>query len=1019
MNKSNFSILILVIFLSQIIHGQRIAISGNVKFSTDNSNVVGANIRVMGLNIGTVTDLNGNFKLDVPVDSTILISFIGYIPQQIKIIKTQRNYNILLYEDTKTLNEVVAIGYATQNKKEVTGAVAQLTSEALNRASSVDIGSAIQGQIAGVNVQATSGRPGDGSNIQIRGINTILGQNAPLFVVDGIPYDFDPMIPTSEIATIDVLKDAASSAVYGTRGAGGVILITTKTGSAGVMKVKLDSYYGTQRINSDLPRMTFEEMLYEMFIVGQNVNNSKMNGTYTPLELDKTYFLNRTDLTSVIQNEHAPIHNHSVSVSGGRDGLSYNVMANYFNQAGMILNSGVERFNARVNTTYRVGKWSINTSLGFKQEVQDYEAWGLLLEAYRYKPYMHYISPETQSVYSSDIETLGIVAAKIKQTDERKGDQFSGNIQLSYLLNKNLSLQVRAGTYVTNNLRKRVDPVFKIYDYQGNLIPQNPRSSVYNLSSRGTGLTLESALNYNKRIGFHQFKGLLLYSMEQYTFTSFWARKYDLLSNDVTVLNGATLDPSVGSGTNWEQDKVNALIGMLGRVQYDYKGRYLVSLSARRDGSSRFSEKYRWNIFPSVSVGWNIADEQFWQNLSTVVNGFKLRASYGTTGNQNFLDYSNSAAIALNKDYAMGPESGDKLLLGATQLTFANSNVKWETTIQTNIGFDLAFLSNKLTFTADLYDSNKKDMLFPILLPPTTGAGQNATVVLNVGDMTNRGVELTLNYRKRGIVSYNIGTTFSKNVNLVTKMSGSNKTIYMSAGTVVDGISNVDRVTVVKEGYEAGALFLMPTNGIVRSSPQLAEYQKLVPTAKLGDLMYIDTTGDGILDDNDRVYAGSGAPLFTMGLNSTIEYKNFDLSMQWYWSYGNKVINGNKIYAYMHSTHKDLVYQWSPQNVDSPIPANRGRDHGNYRGYSDFWIQDGSYVRLKNISLGYSIPTNFCSKLGITKLKVYLSSINPLTITKYDGFDPEVGNDGLSTRGLDKGSYPISSQYKAGILLEF
>ena len=280
-------------------------------------------------------------------------------------------------------------------------------------------------------------------------------------------------------------------------------------------------------------------------------------------------------------------------------------------------------------------------------------------------------------------------------------------------------------------------------------------------------------------------------------------------------------------------------------------------------------------------------------------------------------------------------------------------------------------------------------------------------------------MELALNYRQKGTISWNLGATYSKNINMVTKMTGSNKTVYFADGTVADGVSNIDRVTVIKEGYEAGAFFVMPTNGIVRNSTQLADYKKLVPTAKLGDLIYVDSDENGKLDDNDRVYAGSGAPKFTLGFNASVEYANFDLSMQWYGSFGNNIINGSKITAYMFDTAKDLLYQWSPQNTDSPIPANRGTNHANYRGYSDYWVQDGSFVRLKNIALGYTIPGDITSKIKISKLRIYISSINPLTITKYDGFDPEVGNNGLSSRGIDKGSYPISSQYKAGLLLEF
>ncbi|WP_297086563.1 TonB-dependent receptor [uncultured Draconibacterium sp.] len=1006
-----------------IAQAQNVTVTGTVT-GDDGEPIPGANIVLKGTTIGTISGASGDYSIEAPANGTLTYSFIGYEAQEIAI-NGKSKIDVEMQLSSIGIEEVVAIGYGTVRKKEVTGAVAQVSSDVLQQSATSDLGTALQGQIAGVSVQASSGSPGASSNIQIRGLSSVTGTNAPLFVVDGIPYDGDPKLSNSEIETIDVLKDAASAAIYGTRGSGGVILITTKQGKAGTMKVGVDSYYGIQDITSGTPILNFEETFFARFIWANNINGTHYDNTWSALESNRYQFTNSTDLEEVLVVDNAAIQNHSINISGGKAGLTYNVVANYFSQDGSIINSGYERFNVRANTNYVKDKWTFKTSLGFYVEEKESEPWQLLLEAYKYKPYQTAVDPDAEIIQdggnagSNEAVGMSNLMAKLKQTDVRDGDQFNGSLQAEYQLHKNVKVTSRVGASYNNNTRVRINPLFKAYDNEGDLIPMQVRSGVYNYSDRSHKFTWENTINFDKKFGAHRVRALGVFSTESYSFTSFFAQKFDLLSNDITVLNGATLDPNAGSGTGWGQDKTNSLVGILGRLQYDYKGRYLLSVSARRDGSSRFSEKYRWGTFPSVSAGWNVSDEAWWSGLRNTVNGFKIRASYGTTGNQNFLDYSNASGITLEKDYVFGPEEADRLVLGATQTAFSNKNVKWETTIQRNIGFDMAFFNNKLTFTGDFYNTDKEDMLFPLLVPPSTGAGQNATVILNVGNMNNKGYEFAANYRHNGKVSWYAGLTYSKNVNEITKMSGSNKIAYMQSGTVVDGVPNSDRVTVITEGYEAGAFFVMETDGLIRSEADLLKYQELVPTAKLGDLRYVDQNKDGLLTDDDRIYAGSGAPEFEMGLNLGADYKGVDLSMQWYGSFGNEIINGTEIYTYMHGTHKDMLYQWTTQNVNSDIPANRGRDHWNYRGYTDYWIEDGSFIRLRNVTLGYTLPKNLVKKAGLDKLRIYVAAQNPITITDYKGFDPEVGNDGLSSRGIDKGNYPISRQWRAGVQFDF
>ncbi|WP_249986916.1 TonB-dependent receptor [Polaribacter sp. Z014] len=995
----------------------------------------GVSVLVKGTTNGTVTDFDGNFKIRATPNSVLLFSYLGFAIKEIKV-GTKTTINVILKSDVDSLDEIVVVGYGTQKKKEVTGAVAQISSEEIGKMASQDLGATLQGQIAGVNVTASSGAPGSDSNILIRGLSSVTGNSSPLYVVDGIPYSSDPKLSMSEIESIDILKDAASSAIYGTRGSGGVILITTKKGKIGQMKISVDGYRGIQNITSGTNLVNVEEDLYVTFLSKNTLNGTTYGNSWTPIEYNPQQLTNNSDLRDIVENDNATIENYSLSISGGKKGLSYNVVGNLFSQDGMIINSGYDRFNLRANTQFNKGNWKVNTGLGFRIENQEYAAYNLILDAYKFHPYQDKIDPNQETIETSgpgnSVEALNRsnLAQKFQQTDVRDGNQFNGNINAEYKINDYLKFTSRAGIEYGNDKRVRINPLFKAYDGDGNVIPTSTRSGTYNYSSSATKKTWDNSLDFNKKFGDHQIKALLLYSSEKYTFTSFYAQKFDLLSNDITVLNGATLDPAAGSGTGWGQDKTTSLIGMLGRLQYNYKGKYLFSASVRRDGSSRFSEENRWGIFPSASAGWNVSDENFFSPIKDVVNSLKLRGSYGTTGNQGFLDYSNAATITLSQDYVFGAEENDNLALGATQTAFANKNIKWETSKQTNIGFDFGFLKNRLKFSGDFYKTKKEDMLFPLLLPPTTGAGLNKTVILNVGDMENTGLEFALNYRHKGDLTWSAGINYSHNENIVTKMSGANKIAYLEGSKVVNSNSE-DLVSVLAEGYTAGSFFLIPTDGIIKTEEELNEYKNLFPGANLGDLKYIDaltvdTDGDGILDagdgvitNDDRVNYGSGTPSFEMGLNFSLEYKNFDFYMQWYTSQGAEILNGNKAFTYKYATNKDLVYQWTPQNTSSNIPTNRGRDHYNYRGYTDYWLEDGSFIRLRNVNLGYTITNSFLKKAKINKLRIYITAQNPLTFTKYTGFDPEVGNNGLSTKGIDKGNYPVSSQYKMGIQLDF
>ena len=1002
-------------------------ITGTVVSADDNQPIIGAAVIVVGTQRGTSTDIDGNFKLNVPKQGNIEVSYIGFRTEGITLQSDKTNYKISLVSESESIDEVVVVGYGTMRKKETTGAVARISGDEISKMATSDLATALQGQIAGVNVQSAGGAPGSQANITIRGINSISGGNSPLFVVDGVPYEGDPGISDNEIASIDVLKDAASAAIYGTRGAGGVILITTKEGKKGEMKISFDGYYGAQVITSTIDLMEASERNYVDLLEKMRENSSltTFDEAWMSIKSYQSSSFNNSNLMDVVQKYNAPIQNYSLTVSGGSNDLTYNIVGGYFNQDGVIINSDYERYNLRANTNFKHKKWTFGAIVSFKMENQTIPGWGLMTEAYKYNPMQTLVDPNADvsgnaTGDESTITNMTYILARLKEDHTKNTDAFNANIQASYDIIKGLKFNTRLGVNYSNIGEKTVNPLFLVYDTDGELKANSTRSSVQENSARGTSLTWESMLNWNRRYGKHNLSATGVYSMELYTHEMFYAKVFDLITTGVPSLSAGTSDMFIGKGAGqWGQDRTTAMIGMLARAQYSYDDRYMISASVRRDGSSKFAKENRWGVFPSISTGWNVSEEHFCDDIRDVLTNLKLRASFGTTGNSSFADYAYQTVLATHYDYSFGTQTAGGVVHapGLAQDIYSNPNVKWETTQQINFGLDFGFFNNKLTGSFDIYESNKRDMLFPLLVPATAGVGTGSTVTLNVGDMQNRGCEFALNYRgKVSDFGYNISTTFSTNENTVIAMNANTNMFYFADGSPTSG---TDLVTTIKEGYPASSFFVMETNGVVNTEQKLAEYQKIEPNAKMGDLIYVDQTGDNDINDDDRVYAGNGAPEYEVGFNTSFTYKGFDLSMNWYSSIGNEIINGSKVFTYQNKSNRDLVYQWSAQNPTSNIPSYESITHDNYRSYSDIWVEDGSFLRLKNVMLGYSLPQSVVSKAGLTKCRFYVAADNLLTFTKYTGYDPEVGNTSLARRGLDLGTYPISMQVRGGVQINF
>lgn len=991
-------------------------VSGTVK-DENGEPVIGATVQKLGTKVITTTDFDGQYTIKAKDGDIIQFIYIG-METLSKTVKGN-SLNATLQTKASALDEVVLIGYGTAKKKEITGAVARVKSEDLERIVTSDIGNAIQGQVSGVNIVAPS-TPGGSSEILIRGITSIFGDNTPLWVVDGIIQAEDPQIPPSEIETLDILKDAASTAIYGARGAAGVILVTTKQGKAGTLKVRVNGSSAIQVRRPAVPLLNSTEQLYVNTVTFRNNtgdidSNIRLNVLQNPTALQ-----NETDLNDIMFNDYAQVHNYNTSVSGGTKDISYNVTMGIFDQKGLQLNSAYKRFNTRANTTYKQGKLSVNTSIGLSYDKRDIPRSNLLSQLIVYSPNQAGldISQLNDLVDNGDdANRLTWVIQSLRTEEYLKTLRSNASININYDVNKNLSLRARSGvTYFTGRGKIKVPYQEVINRSTGRPITQPASSYIDDRSNERTNFYAEFGGNYKKEFNGHKFNLGLFVTAEKYAFEQFRARRREV-NNDLDVLDSATGEQTTDSGT----DIVDTRLSQISRLQYNYKGKYNLTASLRADKSSKFSKENNLGIFPSLGVSWNVSDEDFWSGLKNTVNSFKLRATRGTVGNDRIPSYSYQSVITSNLNYVGQTASGESLANGATATVYANPNIKWETSVQTNLGTDVSFLKNKITLGAEYYNTDKRDMLFPIFLPTSTGAAGNGTIIYNVGNMTNKGVELSARFRhKVGKLWFQMAGTFATNQNEITKINGSTDFLFTTDNGLVSRAQTQSRVTAHEVGREAGAFFLWRTNGIINTEEKLADYQRVDSNARMGDVMFIDQNNDGQLNDDDRVYSGSGLPKYEIGYNVNATYKNFDFSMNWYAALGHEIMNGFNAWSYGFGRHKDLIYQWSEANPVTNVPAYRDdmRNHRNYIGYSDLWLEDGSYLRLKQITLGYSFPKKTTKKLGIDKLRFYISSQNPLTFTKYSGYNPEVGG-GVPAKGLDKGTGPISVQYLAGINFNF
>lgn len=1022
-------LLIMILLLAQSIGAQtqELTVSGTITSADDGVPIPGATVIIKGTSTGTTSDFDGLYSISAKTGDVLTFSFIGMKNKSITVTKAK--LNVILDVEAENLDEVVVIGYGAVKKKELTGAVAQVKSKDIEQFVTSDVASALQGQVAGVSVVSSSGAPGSQSSIQIRGVTSISGSNSPLWVVDGIPQVGNPGLNMNEIETFDILKDAASTAVYGSRGAAGVVLVTTKKGKEGVMSVDFRHTYGIQRLSDNAPLMNASEQIsFETLKESLGFTNH-----ISILEANPAWYNNDNDFSGYVLNNNAATTNYTLNVSGGANNLTYNFSGGYLDTEGSLVNSNLKRYNARTSTTYTSDNWKINTSIAVTIEKNAVASNGLLATASRYAPYFPLINPEADAVFTSDdgavTTPLNNLAQSIKRENLFRRDILNGSLDITRRITNNLDFKTRVGVSIRNQLQKQFVPAYTLVnpDDFSDVETDPTKSSVLSESQRTSKFSWDASLNYTKKIGEHNFGLLGAVTLEEDSFEGFFGQKQGVSNNDINVLNTATINPITNSLTGYDISRV----GTLGRFQYNYKGKYLLSFLGRYDGSSQFAPNNRWGFFPSASAAWNVSDEDFWNSISDVVNNFKIRASYGEVGYDQIPAYGYSSTIGQAADYIFSDNDGS-FSNGTAVRDYANETLSWETSKSVNLGVDLAFLQNKFVITAEYYNTKKEDMLFPITYASSSGAfnavsgpfdnNDHRNVILNVGNMTNQGFELGARFTQNiGESNLSLNATFSKNTNEITNIFNNIPFILNGNSALVSGDNQNSLITQFATGYEAGAFIIYKTDGVIQTDAELAEYQKLGgrENAVKGDLKYVDTNSDGEITAEDKVYRGSGLPDFEIGFNMNWNYKNFDFAMNWFGSVGAEIMNGNKAVSYIAGRHPDLNNIWTEDNPTSNIPNWSGaKGDINHNGNTDYWLEKGDYLRLKLVTLGYSLPADVLDKLNISNLRLFVSGQNPLTITGYKGFDPEIGGN-VARRGLDVSRYPISSLYSLGINVRF
>lgn len=1013
-------------------------VKGTVISGSDNEPLIGASVMVQGTKTGAVTDLDGNFTIEAKNGQTLEVSYLGFITQKIKV--TGSTINVTLNEDKQSLDEVVVVGYGVQKKKLVTGATVQLKGDDIAKLNTTNPLSAMQGQTPGVNIVSTSGQPGAAMSVTIRGLGTV-GNSQPLYLIDGVGGDITTLNP-ADIESIDVLKDAASAAIYGAQAANGVVLVTTKSGKEGSSKITYDGYVGWQTLGRKFEMLNSNQYMQIMDEARLNSGMSPIDWTSLNSIRDVNGNVYNTDWIDQAVDNGALTTSHSLAFTGGSKTSTYSISGGYTGQDGLIGGSDVsyyKRYNLRANSEHKMynGLITIGEHIGFvykdSRGMNTGSTWNNNLRgAFSTSPLVpvydaagNYYSTIDSDWNPNDGNPYGTMM--MNRYNQSKNTSVDANVYLQIEPIKNLKFKTVFGLNYGGSNYRSYSPIYKFTPQSGNGV-----TSVNQSHGNGTSLVWTNTLTYDFDIKDHHISALVGSETSKYdgsSTTSYglnltagfddWEHAYVAnteMSNENRKVGGGPYDSTRGQS-------------FFARLGWSWKDRYMVNATMRADGSSKFAKGHRWGYFPSVSAGWTLTEEKFMKSTASWLDFLKLRLSWGQVGNANIKCYQYLAPVTTsNTNYNFGTDGGTTgWSTGAYTSRLANENVKWETSEQYNVGLDARFLRQRLSLTFDAYIKNTKDWLVQAPVLATAGT---AGPIINGGDVKNKGIELGLSWNDQigKDFIYSVGANFAYNHNEVGSIPTKDGIIHGQENQIY---SNAEEFYRAENGHAIGYFLGYKTAGIFQNLQEINEWIAagngvMQNNVQPGDVKYIDINHDGVINAKDKVDLGNGLPKYTFGFNFTLGYKGFDLSANFTGAAGFQIAQSYRDPNSSQGNYsRRILNRWTGEGTSNEIPRVTYEDVGNWL-FSDLYLQDGDYIRLQNLTLGYDFK-KLISWKGLSKLRLYFQVQNLFTLTKYDGMDPEIGSyngtDGNSSdswvSGVDMGYYPHPRTFIVGLNLAF
>ena len=1020
-----------------VLYAQKV--TGTVISGSDNEPLIGASVMVQGTKVGSVTDLDGNFTIDAKNGQTLEVSYLGFITQKVKV--NGQKLNITLQEDKHSLDEVVVVGYGVQKKKLVTGATVQLKGDDIAKLNTTNPLSAMQGQTPGVNIVSTSGQPGAAMSVTIRGLGTV-GNSQPLYLIDGVGGDITTLNP-ADIESIDVLKDAASAAIYGAQAANGVVLVTTKSGREGSCKITYDGYVGWQTLGRKFEMLNSNQYMQIMDEALLNSNNmSPIDWTSLSAIRDANGNVYNTDWIDQAVDNGALTTSHSLAFTGGSKTSTYSISGGYTGQDGLIGGSDVsyyKRYNLRVNSEHKMwnGLVTIGEHVGFVYK--DSRGMGTgniynnnLRSAFSTSPLVpvydadgNYYSTVDSDWNKNDGNPYGTMM--MNRYNQSKSTSVDANVYVQIEPIKNLKFKTVFGLNYGGSNYRSFTPIYKFTPQSGNGITKVNQSN-----GNGTSLVWTNTLTYDFDIKEHHISALLGSETTKYDGESTGSYGVNLTAGFDDWEHAYVENTEKGhadrkvSGGPYDATRGQSFFARLG---WSWKDRYMVNATMRADGSSKFAKGHRWGYFPSVSAGWTLTEEDFMKSAASWLDFLKLRLSWGQVGNANINCYQYLAPVTTsNTNYNFGATGGtDAWVMGAYTERLANEKVKWETSEQYNVGLDARFLRQRLSLTLDGYIKSTKDWLVQAPILATAGTGGP---VINGGDVKNKGIEVGLSWNDQigKDLVYSVGANFAYNHNEVGNIPTLDGIIHGATNQIYQ---NAEEFYRAENGHAIGYFWGYKTAGLFQNQKEINDwiaagngiYQADV---KPGDVKYVDVNHDGVINASDKVDLGNGLPKYTFGFNFSLAWKGFDLSANFTGAAGFQIAQSYRDPSSSQANYsRRILKRWTGEGTSNEIPRVTYGDVGNWL-FSDLYLQDGDYIRLQNLTMGYDFK-KLISWKGLSKMRLYFQVQNLFTLTKYDGMDPEIGSfngtDGNSSdswvSGVDMGYYPHPRTFIVGLNLAF